>query len=214
MNVGNWTWSRTMHFIIYFKCLPQICTKMHGFKIDFSKIFWGGAHRAPVSLLPRPLPPFFSGLRPRFGLRPPFSGASRPRLGLRPPFSGASRPRFGLHPQLSIGDLGLAPPKVNSWIRQCWQDVSWTSEPFMTRYWLMFRHWRILSDVTYRLNRWYSVATVVRRGALNRFLATLSNGRIWLHDPALYIRYTVIIEIYRGLWSSNNIIHPRVPLYF
>ena len=31
---------------------------MHGFKIDFSKIFWGGAHRAPS---PDPSPRFFSG---------------------------------------------------------------------------------------------------------------------------------------------------------
>ena len=59
--------------------------------------------------LPRPLPPLFLGLRPRFGLRPQFSGASRPRLKLRPRYSGASRLRFGLRPQLSNGDLGLAP---------------------------------------------------------------------------------------------------------
>ena len=31
---------------------------MNGFKFDFSKIFWGGAHRAPS---PDPLPRFFSG---------------------------------------------------------------------------------------------------------------------------------------------------------
>ena len=36
----------------------QICTKMNGFKFDFSKIFWGGAHRAPS---PDPSPRFFSG---------------------------------------------------------------------------------------------------------------------------------------------------------
>ena len=59
---------------------------MNGFKFDFSKIFWGGAHRAPS---PDPSPRFFLGLRPRFGLRPQFSGASRPRLGLR------SRPQEG-----------------------------------------------------------------------------------------------------------------------
>ena len=54
---------------------------MNGFKFDFSKFFWGGAHRAPS---PDPSPRFFLGLRPRFGLRPQFLGASRPRLGLRP----------------------------------------------------------------------------------------------------------------------------------
>ena len=64
--------------------------------------------RGSPSPLPRPLPPLFLGLHPRFRLRPQFSGASRPRLRLRP--------------QLSIGDLGLT-PKVNSWIRQ-WRGVS------------------------------------------------------------------------------------------
>ena len=86
------------------------------FQVWFFKNFLG---RGSPSPLPRPLPPLFLGLRPRFGLRPQFSGASRPRLGLRPRYSGASRPRFGLRPQLSIGDLGLAPPKINSWIRPC-----------------------------------------------------------------------------------------------
>ena len=47
-----------MHVVVYFKCLPQICTKMNGFKFDFSKIFWGGAHRASS---PDPSPRFFSG---------------------------------------------------------------------------------------------------------------------------------------------------------
>ena len=74
MNVGNWTWYRTMHVVIYFKCLPQLCTKINRFKFDFSKNFWGGAHLSP---LPRPLPPFFLGLRPRFRLHPQLSGASR-----------------------------------------------------------------------------------------------------------------------------------------
>ena len=55
MNVGNWTCSRTMHVVVYFKRLPQICTKMNGFKFDFLKIFWGGAHRAPS---PDPSPVF------------------------------------------------------------------------------------------------------------------------------------------------------------
>ena len=91
---------------------------MNGFRFDFSKIFGGGGG-SPSPLL-RPLPPIFLGLRHRFGLRPQFSGASRPRLGLRPRCTGASRPRFGLHPQLSIGDLGLAPLKINSWIRPCY----------------------------------------------------------------------------------------------
>ena len=39
--------------------------------------------RGSPSPLPRPLPPFFLGLRPRFGLRPQNSGASRPRLSTK-----------------------------------------------------------------------------------------------------------------------------------
>ena len=58
---------------------------------------------------PQTPPPFFLGLRPRFGLRPQFSGASRLRIGLRPRFSGASRPRFGLRPQLSVENLVWPP---------------------------------------------------------------------------------------------------------
>ena len=66
---------------------------------DFSKNFWGGAHRAP----PQTPPPLFLGIRPRFGLRPQFSGASRPR--------------FGFRIELLIGNFGkfLDPPVV--WLR-------------------------------------------------------------------------------------------------
>ena len=46
------------HFVSHFKKLLQTCTKMKGFKFDFSNIFWGGIHRAP-SL--DPSPHFFSG---------------------------------------------------------------------------------------------------------------------------------------------------------
>ena len=70
--------------------LPQICTKMNGFKFNSSKRFWGGAAPSP---LPRPLSPFFLGFRPRFGLRLQFSSALRLR--------------FGLRHQLSTGELGL-----------------------------------------------------------------------------------------------------------
>ena len=51
------------------------------FKVRNSKNFLG---RGSPSPLPRPLPPLFLGLRPRFGLHPQISGASRPRFGLRP----------------------------------------------------------------------------------------------------------------------------------
>ena len=50
MNVGSWTWSRTMHVIIYFKYLPQICTKMNDFKFDFS---WEGLTEPPPQTHPR-----------------------------------------------------------------------------------------------------------------------------------------------------------------
>ena len=46
-----------MHVVVYFKRLPQICTKMNDFKFDFSKNFWG-AHRAPS---PDPSSRFFLG---------------------------------------------------------------------------------------------------------------------------------------------------------
>ena len=95
------------HVVIYLKCLPQICTKMNDFKFDFSKIFWGGAHRAPS---PDPSPRFFLGLRPRFGLRPQFSGASRLRLGRFAPSIRAPPSTFGRR-------TWFGPPKINCWIR-------------------------------------------------------------------------------------------------
>ena len=92
-------------------CLFQMfASNMHQnewFQVRFFKNFLG---RGSPSPLPRPLPPFFLGLRPRFGLRPQFLGASRLRIGLRPRFSGASRPRFGLRPQLSVENLVWPPP--------------------------------------------------------------------------------------------------------
>ena len=56
----------------------QLYTNMHGFKYEFSKFFWVGAHRAPS---PDPLPP----LNLKLCLR--FSGALHPRFGLRPQFT-------------------------------------------------------------------------------------------------------------------------------
>ena len=88
-----------MHVVIYFKWLPQICTKMSGFKFDFSKIFWGGAHRAPS---PDPSPRFSSG----FALGLGFALDSR---ALRALDSG-----FALNFRL---ENLVWPPKINSWIR-------------------------------------------------------------------------------------------------
>ena len=80
---------------------------MNGFKFDFSKIFWGGAHRAPS---PDPSPAF-SWASPSVRALPSILG----RFGtLDSGFAldTRARPRFRLRPQLSIGDLGLAPPKI------------------------------------------------------------------------------------------------------
>ena len=46
-----------MHVIFYFKCLSQICTKVHGSKFNFSNIFWECARQAPY---PDPSLVFFS----------------------------------------------------------------------------------------------------------------------------------------------------------
>ena len=54
--------------------------------------------RGSPSPLPRPLPPLFLGLRPRFGLRPQFSGASRPRLGASPSILGRFAPSIRASP--------------------------------------------------------------------------------------------------------------------
>ena len=108
-SVSNWTWSWTMHVIIF---LPQIYTKMNGFKFEFSKNFWGGAHRAPS---PDPSPRFFSGFALGSGFSPQFSGASRIRLGLQPSSSKALRTlSSGFSPQLSSGEHGSVPSKINS----------------------------------------------------------------------------------------------------
>ena len=63
------------------------------FQVWFFKKFLG---RGSPSPLPRPLPPFFLGLRPRFGLRPQFSGASRLRLGRFAPSIRAPPSTLGL----------------------------------------------------------------------------------------------------------------------
>ena len=95
-----------MHVVVYFKCLPQICTKMNGLKFDFSKNFWGGAHRAPS---PDPSPRFLSGFA----------------LG-----SGFALNSQALRSQLSIGKLGLAPqnkfldpPLIYNWYTKCVKNV-------------------------------------------------------------------------------------------
>ena len=81
------------------------------FQVWFFKNFLG---RGSPSPLPRPLPPFFLGLRPRFGLRPQFSGASRLRLGRFAPSIRAPPSTFGRR-------TWFGPPKINCWIRHCYK---------------------------------------------------------------------------------------------
>ena len=60
---------------------------------------------------PQTPPPVFSWASPSV------RGFALNSQALRAFDSGASRPRFGLRPQLLVGELGLAPPKINCWIR-------------------------------------------------------------------------------------------------
>ena len=65
--------SSEMFFYVFFeksiisRFRIQVYTRLNDFEVRNSKNFLG---RGSPSLLPRPLPPFFLGLRPRFGLRP------------------------------------------------------------------------------------------------------------------------------------------------
>ena len=86
---------------------------MSGFKFDFSKIFWGGAHRASS---PDPSPRFFSGFALGLGfalnsqaLRAFDSGFALDSRALRALDSG-----FALNFRL---ENLVWPPKINSWIR-------------------------------------------------------------------------------------------------
>ena len=67
---------------------------MNGFEFDFSKIFWGGAHRAP----------FFDFSPFLLGLHPQFSGAARLRTFAK-----------------FLGRLSFIfdTPNQKSWIRPC-----------------------------------------------------------------------------------------------
>ena len=86
---------------IYLKYLPHLCTKMNDFKFDFTKNFWGGAHRAPS---PDPSP-VFSRTSPSVRASPSILGRfAASTLALPSTFD--RRTLFG-------------PPKINSWIRNC-----------------------------------------------------------------------------------------------
>ena len=87
---------------------------MNGFKFDFSKIFWGGAHRAPS---PDPSPRFFSG----FALGSGFALNSRALRALDSGFALDTRALRALDSGFAplTFDWGpwFGPLKINSWIR-------------------------------------------------------------------------------------------------
>ena len=70
--------------------------KLNDLKFEIPKIFWGGAHRASS---PRPLPPLFLGLRPRFGLHPSNLRRFAPSIRASPDSD---------------------PPTFEAWLRPCW----------------------------------------------------------------------------------------------
>ena len=115
MKVGNWTWSRTMQVVIYFKCLPLICTQMNSFKFDFSKLFWGGSHWAapqtPPLVFPRTLPSILIRFAPSTQVSP------------------SNIARFAPLIRASTGALGL-PPNIDFWIRP-WFFTTYCSAPSM-----------------------------------------------------------------------------------
>ena len=96
------------HCVSNVKLLLQISTKMNDSKFDFSKIFWGGVHRAPS---PDPSPRFFSG----FALGSSFALNSRALLALDSGFALDTRALRALDSGFALNfrfvDLGLAPPK-------------------------------------------------------------------------------------------------------
>ena len=96
-----------------------------------SLIFFSG--EGLTEPLPRPLPPFFLGLRPWFGLRPQFSGASRLRLGLRPWISGASRPRLGLRPRFTGASRPrfVASPSTKLALNFLMKSLVWSPQKFL-----------------------------------------------------------------------------------
>ena len=98
----------------------QICTKMNGFKFDFSKIFWGGGS---VSPLPRPLlgSPQAS---PSVWASPSVLGRFAPSTRALPSILGRFAPLIRASP--STFDWGpLFGPQINSWIRPWTRGKAW-----------------------------------------------------------------------------------------
>ena len=97
-----------MHVIIYFKCLPQICTKMNYLKFDFSKYFLGGAHRVPI---PRSLNPVFSRACPSVLASPLILRRFAPSTRASTSILGRSRALRALASSLSL-NFRLGSPSI------------------------------------------------------------------------------------------------------
>ena len=74
--------------------LVQQCTKLHHFMFEFSKIFWGGAHRAPS---PDPSPRFFSGFALDARATPSMLGRFAPSARASPSMSPHQRMHIRYH---------------------------------------------------------------------------------------------------------------------
>ena len=85
------------------RLLFKLCTTLQGFKLEFSKIFWGGAHRDPS---PDPSPRSISG----FALGSGFALSSRALRALDSGFALNSRALRALDSGFA---LNLPPPKFD-----------------------------------------------------------------------------------------------------
>ena len=133
-----------------FRFSLQLYSKMHGFKYEFSKFVWGGAHRAPPKT-PSPLNLrlrrwFSDALRPRFGLRPQFT----PPINMVLPTEGyyiqtkhcfPQTPTFWLHhwtqyfvPRLRYSWINWNIPVKISKLTAGWEDF-WKSSVMNASYW-------------------------------------------------------------------------------
>ena len=152
-----------MHFIIYFKCLPQICTKMNGFKIDISKIFWGGAHRAPS---PDPSPRL-SRASPSVRTSPSILGRFAPSTRASPSILGRFAPSIRASPSTFDWRSWFGPPpKVNSWIRQWVEASSCNMVDVNLQRQIVVNHDAEVTDVRSRLDGYPSDVEFTNRAVL------------------------------------------------
>ena len=81
---------------------------MNGFKFDFSKIFWGGAHRAPS---PRTPPPAFSRASPSVRASPSILGRFAPSTRASPSTLGRFAPSIRASPSTFDWGPWFGPPQ-------------------------------------------------------------------------------------------------------